>query len=361
MPFGLLIMFGWNIWFNPSVLLIASLSGIKASRGLGGVTTSLECESISGWCSVVDFAMTGRVYRSTLASSHRLCWGACEVQPRCLSANYALQNGTCELLDAAYYDHSDDIRERRGWVLSYSRNNTLGCGRRPLQSTHQDKESSGAVGWPLGTYGLPMPIAGCPANASFTWQTGSRFHDTENSESNNEWSPDIHLKQPYERNDMMQHFCMKTVKRSGASDRSWPPGKYCVFRYGTTCPEGMSSGSIYWDDQDGGTNRKSGTLPSGTYRDSDTRIDYCCMTTGDLSQPIDLPSSGGSFYLFPVMSDMPDVQCQRVHGMIFSVEWFKWDNEDHRSTSPPDGAHPYYQKVSGPNNFKIYYCYYRAL
>ena len=85
-----------------------------------------------------------------------------------------------------------------------------------------------------------MPTSGCPTDSGFEWETGSRFHDTEDG-GFNDVSPDTsRLKGPYFRDDMWQHFCMKTVDRVGDTDPVWPSGKYCVFKYGPDCPSGKS-------------------------------------------------------------------------------------------------------------------------
>ena len=83
-----------------------------------------------------------------------------------------------------------------------------------------------------------MPTSGCPTDSGFEWETGSRFHDTDDYVPYNLWSDTLHLKGPYARNDMWQHFCMKTVDRVNDTDPVWPSGQYCVFKYGPDCPNG---------------------------------------------------------------------------------------------------------------------------
>ena len=85
-----------------------------------------------------------------------------------------------------------------------------------------------------------MPTGGCPTDSGFEWETGSRFHDTDNKDLDpfNDWSDPLHLKGPYARNDMWQHFCMKTVDRVADTDPVWPSGQYCVFKFGQDCPNG---------------------------------------------------------------------------------------------------------------------------
>ena len=116
------------------------------------------------------------------------------------------------------------------------------------------------------------------------------------------------------------------------------------------CNTGMWSGSINWDEEDhNNDNYKEGTVPSGVY-DQDTRIYYCCMTDGDVSQPISLPTQN-PFYLFPYNSE----QCQTVQGMIATQEYFAWDQDSWEGFAS-QGWHPY--KIMGGGRLKISYCYY---
>ena len=83
-----------------------------------------------------------------------------------------------------------------------------------------------------------MPTGGCPTDSGFEWETGSRYHDTEDINPANQWSETLHLKGPYNASDMFQHFCMKTVDLLNYTDPVWPNGQYCVFKYGQNCPNG---------------------------------------------------------------------------------------------------------------------------
>ncbi|XP_033637831.1 uncharacterized protein LOC117298620 [Asterias rubens] len=147
---------------------------------------------------------------------------------------------------------------------------------------------------------------------------------------------------------MKQQFCMKT-EITGTYD--WPAGSYCVFKYGgDDCPGVMLSGSISWDDEDSNNgNYKNGTVPEGVYG-QDTLIYYCCMTDGDVSQPISLPTQN-PFYLFPYNSE----QCQTVQGMTATQEYFVWDQESREGFASQD-RHPY--KIMDGGRLKISYCYY---
>ena len=83
-----------------------------------------------------------------------------------------------------------------------------------------------------------MSIDGCHTDDGFAWDTGFLVQDTENNQGSNMWSDPLHLMGLYAKNDMQQHFCMKTVDRVDECDVEWPSGQYCVFKYGEDCPKG---------------------------------------------------------------------------------------------------------------------------
>ena len=112
----------------------------------------------------------------------------------------------------------------------------------------------------------------------------------------------------------------------------------------------MSSGYVHWDDEnDNNDNSVNGTVPAGVY-DQDTLIHFCCMTSGDVSVPIPLPSRS-PFYLFPYTA-----QCQQVQGMRATQEWAMFDEEDSTMGGYTNGPCPYNHVVNG--NRKLFYCYY---
>ena len=85
----------------------------------------------------------------------------------------------------------------------------------------------------MGTYGLPQPTTGCPSG----WATGSRRHDTEDSNPANTWSTE-YLRGYFDESIIRQYFCMKTVSRADSFDWPFPAGQYCVYKKGSTCPNG---------------------------------------------------------------------------------------------------------------------------
>ena len=85
----------------------------------------------------------------------------------------------------------------------------------------------------MGTYGLPQPTTGCPNG----WATGSRMHDTENTDPSNSWSTQ-YLRGYFAASSLRQYFCMKNISRMDTFDRSFPAGQYCVYKKGSSCPNG---------------------------------------------------------------------------------------------------------------------------
>jgi len=129
-------------------------------------------------------------------------------------------------------------------------------------------------------------------------------------------------------------------------------GEYCIYRKGTQCPTGLSSGYVYWDDDDNwNLNDEFGTLPSGFY-DRDTHIEFCCRTDGQKNAPILLPSKT-VFFLLTYGSR----KCQMVKWTIATLEWIYYDTEDNSNADDRGGAYPYNASKKHPT---IYYCYYRG-
>ena len=93
--------------------------------------------------------------------------------------------------------------------------------------------------WPSGSYGLPKPRSGCPDR---DWREGFRYHDSENAENTNLKSNRSHLSGRVTPHGVRQEFCMH-LEPSG-KHISWPRGKYCIYRKGRICPDGLHEGLI---------------------------------------------------------------------------------------------------------------------
>ncbi|ESO04577.1 hypothetical protein HELRODRAFT_191631 [Helobdella robusta] len=215
-----------------------------------------------------------------------------------------------------------------------------------------------AYAWPEGTYGLPMPVTGCPEGPNNEWEQGTR---TQMTEKGSHPSDIIHLAgiEPTYTEYLVQHFCMKMSYPQYGGDFTWMPGKYCIFKKGD-CPAKFHEGFIKWDDSTSWYNKNDhkqsfkGVLPEGDY-DHDTEIHYCCRSDGPPYHPITLPSDA-SFFLIKY----GDV-CQEVDRMLVSEEWLYWS--DSRSTTPSHqgGVHPRLLRSQTPRPFsKIFYCYYQT-
>ena len=203
--------------------------------------------------------------------------------------------------------------------------------------------------WPDGTYSLPRPRSGCPSVGS--WHSGWRYHDTEDSDSNNYFSSPLTLAGSFERNNLKVEYCTKTYYTSNDYGIQWPKGSYCIAKKGN-CPSGFSGGSIYWDDEDSNNrNDYGGTLPDGDYN-SNTRTYFCCRNDGFTTNSITLPTDR-PFYLYRKHSTDG---CQRVRGMNYREEWVRWDDEDSSNKSSKSGDVPF--DDGGSKDHKLHYCYY---
>ena len=95
----------------------------------------------------------------------------------------------------------------------------------------------------------------------------------------------------------------------------WPSGKYCIYKRGPTCPDKLKEGFVIWDDENtDNQNDKGGALPEGLYTD-DTKIYFCCSTTGLTETQVSLPAKK-PFFLFAYES----IICQKVGNIIFRGE-----------------------------------------
>ena len=150
-------------------------------------------------------------------------------------------------------------------------------------------------------YGLPMPKSGCPGANGFQWQTGYIYQDLEDEDSVTTVSPNSQLKGKVS-GDVEQFFCIKD-NITAAVERNrprWPTGEYCIYQKGSDCPDGLQSGWMFWDDEDGagGTNKNAhaGILSKGVFNHN-TKIFFCCKNTVDgYKEPKDLPFAS-PFYL----------------------------------------------------------------
>jgi hypothetical protein len=201
------------------------------------------------------------------------------------------------------------------------------------------------IEWPSGTYGLVRPSgSGCPSG----WNSGYRYHDTEDSDSNNQWSSTLHLAGFRAKNNMRWEFCMKLF--DNGIGYQWPKGQYCILKK-SSCPHGFHDGWIFWDDEDhDNRNSAGGTLPDGTY-DKNTKMGFCCRTDGNPDRAILLPTSK------PFILVAATNRCQKVRGMSTYPQWFRWDDEDNDNIDSRSGKAPY--DTGGSKDHKLHFCYYK--
>lgn len=199
-----------------------------------------------------------------------------------------------------------------------------------------------------------MPKSGCPGGNGFHWQTGYIYQDLEDFGSDTTVSPNSQLKGRVSAGDVKQYFCIKdnsteTVERNRPR---WPAGEYCIYQKGHDCPDGLLSGWVYWDDEDGrNKNAHRGVLPEGVFNQN-TKIYFCCRSTKDgYKEPIELPFAS-PFYLMAFRR-----HCQAVLYTIHKREYIIYDTEDIVNQDENSFPYPYGADLHPP---KIYYCYYRG-
>lgn len=208
--------------------------------------------------------------------------------------------------------------------------------------------------WPSGQYGLPMPKSKCPGANGFSWMRGNIYQDLEDGGNRTTISPQSHL-HAFVSNDVMQFFCMKTDTTTDNNRKPWPKGQYCIYQKGLSCPTGLLSGSVLWDDENGPVGRKngnsqSGTIPEGVYN-MDTKIFFCCSTSGDYTNPIELPT-GKPFYLVAYRP-----HCQEVLNAVHTMEYIVYDTEDTNNDNKQVFPYPFGAEFLNP---RISYCYYQG-
>lgn len=89
-----------------------------------------------------------------------------------------------------------------------------------------------AVKWPGGTYGMPMPDAGCPSDGITEWKSGWTYHDTEDDNNDNQRSNIFHMPVNFSAHGIQQKFCLKVGNNGNTGSEIWPEGKYCLYKKG---------------------------------------------------------------------------------------------------------------------------------
>ena len=188
---------------------------------------------------------------------------------------------------------------------------------------------------------------GCPSG----WSSGSRYQDNEDSRNKNRWSPSniaSYLKFGTGGN-LRTYYCTKTRDLVNDNAFIWPRGKYCIARYGGSCPSHFYSGYRHWDDEDSGNrNAIQGILPDGSYN-RNTRTNYCCRSDGNPGTEVLLPPTR-PFVLYRYQGI-----CQRVKGMNSQSLYIHFDDENSRNANGCGGQYP---DGSCSRNSELHLCYY---
>ncbi|XP_046842956.1 cubilin-like isoform X2 [Xenia sp. Carnegie-2017] len=250
--------------------------------------------------------------------------------------------------------------------------------------------------WPTGNFGLPKAKTGCPGDWKSGWREGWRFQDMENGNPRSVASFGNHMDVTFpitnSNYDIVRKFCI--FKQTNKEAKRWPKGSYCLYKSGNTCPQGLNSGYVKFDDEDtdnknslGGESRpndksrrtclkgmSSGSvkwddeddwrkhdndyrkqLPYGTY-DDNTVIHYCCQTNGNWYDSIELPVIK-PFYLL-TSNSLSSPKCQIVKWATSQMEYILFNTEDDENIDEFVEAHVFKTSdISG--RIKLYYCYYK--
>ncbi|XP_054755939.2 uncharacterized protein LOC129261943 [Lytechinus pictus] len=181
--------------------------------------------------------------------------------------------------------------------------------------------------WPDGKYGLPRPYNGCPSR---DWEKGSRLQVGLPNNENifNIIDTNMYFAGWVWTDTSRQEFCIKTVPEIQGSRWQWQPGSYCIYRYGSGCPQGFTSSYIDWNYGDGVHLVDEGVVPAGTQ----TKQEFCCRADNAASQAIYLPTDS-NFMLLTVYDT-----CQQVNGMSVKKVWLYLATDQTTEHEPQDGG-----------------------
>ena len=91
--------------------------------------------------------------------------------------------------------------------------------------------------WPSGYYALPKTRSGCPKSRGFKWMEGVRYQRLYSyTAANGDFPANSVQKLEGLERKAAQSFCSKDRERGSKLARDWPPGSYCIYRLGGTCP-----------------------------------------------------------------------------------------------------------------------------
>ena len=210
------------------------------------------------------------------------------------------------------------------------------------------------MSWPAGMYALLQPKSGCPVDLTFFggddryWQihTESSSGSVTRNTHSDILSP-LTLSSAGGNNFLTLRFCEANgILNTG----SWPSGSYCINRFvGIPCPSGFSEGKVQVDEED--TNSIAESSSRSVYS-SGQDIAFCCMSSGDSSTAMTLPTTS------PFVLYRRGGQCQQVQGMNVAVETVTIDTEDGVNSDGKTGQTPDVDFIKAGSLVKFYLCYY---
>ncbi|XP_005088874.2 uncharacterized protein LOC101856539 [Aplysia californica] len=185
------------------------------------------------------------------------------------------------------------------------------------------KAGSFTGGFPGGKYALPAPIGGCPDSA---FLEGARTHFGEAApcedassycsywakigecernpgfmvttckvscnlcyQTESFTSKSYHLAGTVSGARVEHEFCVNDGNAI-SSKQMWPSGRYCIFRYGDSCPEGFENGTVEFPDVNNSSSSVIGEVPAGVYEEDLTVFEFCCRQDGFDSDNLYFPT-----------------------------------------------------------------------
>ena len=103
-----------------SLALLFTLVIISVSNGTFDGLVKHTIEYTPFWCVVVDFVLTGNVYKNETFPRQKICKRACHTDPKCISINFQLRGGQCEFSSANHANSSGGLSEKTGWIYIYN-------------------------------------------------------------------------------------------------------------------------------------------------------------------------------------------------------------------------------------------------
>ena len=97
--------------------------------------------------------------------------------------------------------------------------------------------------WPEGSFALPMSVYDCPQTEHFNWiRSKLTLESKTEMETPHQWSVYYHVRGRLDTKYAALHFCSKLSDFITSNVRTaapkWPPGNYCIFKAGDSCPTG---------------------------------------------------------------------------------------------------------------------------